>query len=234
MDDKHTIAVNTLKTLLKPFTDEYAHIHNIQLANLVFPYNTIPLTSPPEEWKPVINKAFIKDRYIVSSWGRVFDVKLQQYPYSHLCDKGYIRIGIGLNKDTSNVNPHTSVRVHRLVADAFLPPIEGKEIVNHKNTIKTDNTLANLEWTTNLENLDHANRNGCNLNKSGYRYFTRDEINYIRELHKNGETITKIAKRYNKKSRCISDIVNNKTYDDSFWDNLGYYSNKHYGLYSST
>ena len=58
---------------------------------------------------------------------------------------GYCRVSL-CGKDYS---------VHRLVANAFLPKIENKDLVNHKDLVKTNNRIDNLEWCNNRENVLH-------------------------------------------------------------------------------
>lgn len=48
------------------------------------------------------------------------------------------------------------LRIHRLISEYFLPNPYNKPYINHKNWIRNDNRLENLEWCTNSENILHS------------------------------------------------------------------------------
>ena len=64
--------------------------------------------------------------------------------------KWYKRVVLSKNKNI------TKKIVHRLVAQAFIENPENKPQVNHKNWIKNDNRVENLEWCTQSENAIHS------------------------------------------------------------------------------
>lgn len=82
--------------------------------------------------------------------------------------------------------------IHRLVAKAFIPNPENKPCVNHKNGIKTDNRVENLEWVTYWENDNHSRTTGlyiCRLqgeNNSNVK-LTNEIVLKIREMHESGK-----------------------------------------------
>lgn len=92
--------------------------------------------------------------YKVSNTGKIFSVvtnrelsviqKKDGYTCISLCDKDH-------NKK--------QYRIHQLVAKAFIPNPNNLPMINHKNEIKNDNRVENLEWCNNFYNSNYGNRN---------------------------------------------------------------------------
>ena len=79
--------------------------------------------------------------------------------------KPMIKKGGYLNICLCNNNIKKTSTIHRLVAETFIPKVNGKDFINHKNAIKTDNRVTNLEWCTSKENTQHALKLGLIISK---------------------------------------------------------------------
>lgn len=96
--------------------------------------------------------------------------------------------------------------VHRLVAEAFLPIDESRNDVNHKNGIKHDNRLENLEWCNKHENMRHAYDIG--LLKSPNAKLCERDVEIIRRLWFSGVHREVISDVFEISFAQISRIVN--------------------------
>lgn len=100
-------------------------------------------------------------------------------------------------------------KVHRLVAEAFIPNPESKPLVNHIDGCKTNNMLSNLEWVTASENNSHAWATG--LRKHSQRKLTDDQV---REIRASTKTNRELASIYGLSNVNIGRIKRRESYKD--------------------
>lgn len=101
-------------------------------------------------WRTAVVDGKENPRYKVSRDGRIICLNWKRMGKPRLCKltangQGYLMVGIdGVLK-----------RVHRIVAETFIPNPEFKPCIDHINTVRTDNRVENLRWVTQRENCNN-------------------------------------------------------------------------------
>lgn len=110
-----------------------------------------------EIWKPVIG---YETNYEVSNFGNVRSLNKRGNNYHHILsahlqgNKKYLQVNLWLKNKTKKK------RIHRLVAEAFIPNPNNLPEVNHIDGNRYNNHVSNLEWVTSSENKLHAFKTG--------------------------------------------------------------------------
>lgn len=124
---------------------------------------------------------------------------------------GYMEVTLGTLD-----NRHAGVRVHRIVAEQFLPNPLNLPEVNHKDYDRKNNCVDNLEWVTHNQNVsysvDAGHYNGCKGEKNGRAKISWNDVDCIRELYNSGTRIYQIAKEFNLPYSTVFNIVKYKTW----------------------
>lgn len=157
--------------------------------------------------------------YSITKNGRVYSYRAKRFIVSCIGQDGYFKINLYKN------GRRLTKRINRLVALTFIPNPENKPYTNHKNGIKTINTVENIEWVTVAENSQHAWDMGLqkandNQKKSAKkvcakkRKLTFEQAVEIRKIYLicKGIKICELAKKYKVTRHIISRIILNKTY----------------------
>jgi hypothetical protein len=162
------------------------------------------MTAMNEIWKDIEE---YEGLYKVSNLGRIASYK---YKHKKICScnskKAYPIVTLCKNLT------YKKIRVHVLVAAAFIPNPENKKEVNHLNGIKTDNRVCNLEWVTPKENMIHCYKIGlrkglkgeeCGRSKLQYK----DILSIRNEYNKGIVSQKELSLLYGVRREQISNII---------------------------
>lgn len=177
-----------------------------------------------EIWKPVVgyeglyevsnfgnvrslDRKVMKGHYLISKKGQDLKLHIDKYGYQF----------VQLRKSIDGKSKKENIKVHRLVAKAFISNPLNKDFVNHINGLKTDNSSVNLEWCTSSENNKHAYRLGLKKIRKGESQsgskFTYEEAEAIRkEFNPKVDTYLGFARKYNVSDFTISRIIKRQSY----------------------
>lgn len=139
-----------------------------------------------EIWK---NIAGYTNYYQISDLGNVKSLSRKDSIRHNLKEK-VLKFGLGRSGYYSvNLCKNSNVKqfqVHRLVAQTFILNPDNKPEVNHKNGVKINNRVENLEWVTSKENSKHADII-LNINRRGENYgnVVLKEVNVIQIRNSN-------------------------------------------------
>lgn len=131
-----------------------------------------------------------KDKYLVYDDGRIYNTILKRFIKQTLTGRGYRTVKI-LGKNA---------RLHRVIAEVFLPNYYNKPTVDHKDRNKENNSLYNLRWASQKEQIVNTGIRSTNTSGTkGVCYHKRDKL-WVAHLCVDG-------KLYRRSSKTIEEAI---------------------------
>lgn len=145
------------------------------------------------------------NQYIVYPDGKIFS-KISNRILNTITSKyGYLYVTIDNKK----------VSVHKLVASTYLPNLENKKEINHKDGDKTNNHVSNLEWVTSKENKKHAWELGLYTHQCENHHrtdLTEQLVRSVCERLQDGARNIDVAKEFNISKETVANIKSKRVW----------------------
>ena len=133
------------------------------------------------EWRRLVYQGVSYEKFEASTDGHLRNVNTGTVYKEHVNKNGYCQVAVSLG-NRKNVKVF---KIHKAIAETFIPNPDDKPEVNHKDGNKLNNCVDNLEWMTGAENTRHAYQTGLAKAKAGTDNYcaklTEDDVRYIRE-----------------------------------------------------
>lgn len=154
-----------------------------------------------EQWKSIEE---YKETYEISNFGRVKNIKTRNVLKNRTDKDGYLDIALFKN------GKRKRFKIHRLVAQAFIPNPKNLPQVNHMDEDKQNNRDTNLEWCTNKYNVNY----GTNRNRAAEKMSKKIKIIYPDGTFHFCNSISRFSKENHLSKGDIWMVLNgvNKTY----------------------
>ena len=147
--------------------------------------------------------------YSVTDDGRIWSHHSNRFLKGSPNSEGYLLCTL------SREGIEQKVRLHRVVAEVYIPNPLRKPYVNHKDGNKQNNMVSNLEWVSASENTLHAYSLGLISAHNKQRALTEDDVTYIRDNYKKYSkefNLKFFAEKFNVSVHTIQSILKGRTY----------------------
>ena len=157
------------------------------------------------------------ENYLISENGDLKNTKTGK-----LLKPRYYRDGYMYYRLSKSRKEQKDIRIHRLVAMAFIPNVHNLETVNHIDGNKENNHVSNLEWSDRSKQLYHAYELGLKKPMAGTLHTSSkcsdEEVKAIRKYYdeNNGKygTVAYLSRKYNLSHDIVLRICKRKTYNN--------------------
>lgn len=173
-----------------------------------------------EQWSIITKDVvpYILPYYYISTYGRIYSALSKRLLTPTIDKDGYVQILLHLENGSGYNRNQITLRMNRLVLATFNPVPEWQNLeANHKDSVRSNNYLYNLEWVTSKENTIH----GLSL---GYKMIhdiegvnnpmcklTESQVYEIAEkIKSHNYNFSEIAKMYNVSNSTVADIAHKK------------------------
>ena len=142
--------------------------------------------------------------YCITLEGKVYSLKSERFLNTQYSDGGYETITLRVNRKTK------TMKIHRLVAESFIPNDENLPHINHIDGNKKNNHKDNLEWIDRSGNMLHAYDNNLFINKP--RQLSEDDAHLVCSFLEEGAKVCDVALMVGVSNSVISNIYRGENY----------------------